>query len=87
MIERTTNLDAGAGKFVQVSLTCDEAIVLFELLQRFSETDMLSLEDEAEKRVLWNLCCLLEEKLTEPFSLNYSERLTQARNCLRDIDV
>ena len=51
---------------VAVQLTPDEALVLFEFLQRFSETDALSIQDQAEKRVLWNECCSLEKFLSQP---------------------
>lgn len=72
---------------VQFELTIDEALVLFELLQRFSESDALTLEDQAEQRVLWNLCCVMEKTLSEPFAVNYAELLAQARDRLRDNDA
>ena len=71
-------------KTVQIELTADEALVLFEFLQRFSESDALTLEDQAEQRALWNLCCMMEKTLAEPFASNYSELLAQARSRLRD---
>jgi hypothetical protein len=40
----------------------DEALVLFEFLSRFSDTDELRVEDQAEQRALSNLCCLLEKQ-------------------------
>jgi hypothetical protein len=70
--------------FVQIDLTDDEAIVLFEFLQRFSEKDHLSIEDQAEQRALWNLTCLMEKQLVVPFSSNYAEVLAEARGRLRD---
>lgn len=69
---------------VPVFLTADEALVLHELLQRFSITGSLLLEDQAEERALWNLCCLLESRLAEPFSGSYAEALQAARKRLRD---
>jgi hypothetical protein len=72
---------------VQIELTTDEALVLFEFLQRFSESDALTLEDQAEQRVLWNLCCVMEKTLSEPFAVNYAELLAQARDRLRDNDA
>ncbi len=69
---------------VQVNLTADEALVLFEFLQRFSNTDKLTLEDQAEERALWNLTCLLEKQSLIPFSSNYADELFQARARLRD---
>lgn len=69
---------------VEVRLTPDEALVLFEFLSRYSDGDELRVEDQAEQRALWNLCCLLEKQLVEPFNPNYFELLESARNRLRD---
>jgi hypothetical protein len=69
---------------VLIPLTTDEALVLFELLQRFSNTDELTIEDQAEQRALWNLCCLFEKHLSIPLEGNYSEILRAARDRLRD---
>ena len=69
---------------VTLSLTADEAVVLFELLQRFSESNALAIEDQAETRALWNLCCLLEKQLVQPFASNYRELLADSRERLRD---
>lgn len=72
---------------VRIELTSDEALVLFEFLQRFSESDKLVLEDQAEQRALWNLTCILEKELAQPFAVNYGELLSQARDRLRDNDA
>ena len=69
---------------VTITLTSDEAIVLFEFLRRFSDTDKLSIEDQAEMRALWNLCCIFEKASVFPFSASYPEALLAARNRLRD---
>lgn len=71
---------------VEVRLTPDEALVLFESLSRYNDTDELRVEDQAEQRALWNLCCLLEKELVEPFNPDYMELLQSARNRLRDKD-
>ncbi|MCL1138993.1 hypothetical protein [Shewanella pneumatophori] len=44
-------------KQVELKLTEDEAWVLFEFVRRFSDSDKLDIEDQAEQRALWNLCC------------------------------
>jgi hypothetical protein len=67
-----------------LQLSRSEAIVLFEFLSRFSEDDVLNIEDQAEERVLWDLCCDLESKLVEPFAENYSDILANARYEVRD---
>lgn len=72
---------------IRIELTADEALVLFEFLQRFSDSDMLTLEDQAEQQVLWNLCCLMEKSLSAPFASNYGELVAQARGRLRDNDA
>jgi hypothetical protein len=71
---------------VSIKLTKDEALVLFEFLSRFSETDKLSIEHQAEERALWNLTCIFEKELSEPFDKKYGDILSQARERLRDND-
>lgn len=69
---------------VSIELSSDEALVLFEFLQRFSDSDTLAIQDQAEERVLWNLCCLLERRLVTPFATTYDVLLAEARDRLRD---
>jgi hypothetical protein len=69
---------------VDIKLTKDEALVLFEFLSRFSDEDRLSIKDQAEQRALWNLTCLFEKALVEPFSENWPEIISSARKRLRD---
>ena len=53
---------------VKITLTSDEALVLFDFLQRFSETEKLEITDQAEERALWNLCCLFRKRTITFFS-------------------
>lgn len=69
---------------VELKLTKDEALVLFEFVSRFSDKDKLEIVDQAEQRVLWNVCCLLEKQLPEPFSADYLAIIERARNKVRD---
>lgn len=69
---------------VQISLTGDEAIVLFEFLWRNSESNTLAIVDQAEQRALWNLRCVLEKNMSAPFDANFSVLLQDARDRLRD---
>jgi hypothetical protein len=69
---------------VTLILTADEALVLSAFLQRFEQEEALQIEDQAEERALWNLSCVLERELVEPFLADYAERLTAARVRLRD---
>ncbi|MDP2562341.1 hypothetical protein [Psychrobium sp. 1_MG-2023] len=69
---------------VEIKLTKDEALVLFDFLSRFSNEDKLSIHDKAEERALWNLTCLFEKSLPEPFSKEWQSIIEGARNRLRD---
>lgn len=76
----TTNPDTP----VQITLTADEAVVLFEFVRRFSDSDVLSIVDQAEQRVLWNLCCIFERGALSSIEGDWPELLHQARNRLRN---
>ena len=68
---------------VSLDLSEDEALVLFEFLTRYGESDRLEIADQAEQRALWNLCANLEKTLVEPFDPGYGELLVAARGRLR----
>lgn len=69
---------------VELKLSKDEALVLFEFLGRFSQQEILGIEDQSEARALWNLECALEKELSEPFREDYSNLVRNARAALRD---
>ena len=69
---------------VEIKLTKDEALVLFDFVSRFSNDDKLSVQDQAEERALWNLTCILEKQLVEPFSPEWDKIIEAAKNRLRD---
>jgi hypothetical protein len=70
---------------VNIELNKEEAIVLFEFLGRFNEIeDSNRFEDQAEERVLWDIECILEKELSEPFRADYQEILKKARENVRD---
>lgn len=69
---------------VQLSLSRDEAIVVFEFLSRYTDTGKLVIEDQAEQRVLWDLCASLESELHEPISPDYEAHVERARAAVRD---
>lgn len=71
-------------KEVNITLTEDEAWVLFELTRRFSDSDKLNIEDQAEERALWNLCCIFEKTLRQESEIEYKEFIAQCRDRLRD---
>lgn len=52
-------MEQGTGSTSErVTLTADEALVLFDLLSRWEDVDTphISLEHQAEYRVLWGIC-------------------------------
>ncbi len=67
-----------------ITLTKNEALVLFEFLTRFSETERLEINNQAEERVLWDLQCTLEKELQNETGYGYEKHLEQARNQIRD---
>lgn len=72
-------------KNINIELTKEEAIVLFEFLGRFNENDNLStFDDLAEQRVLWDIEFILEKQLSEPFRADYQEIVKEAREAVRD---
>ena len=68
---------------VSLALTQDEALVLFELLSRYDDTESLSTEDNSEVLALWRLHGTLQKVLVTPFLPDYAERLEAARERLR----
>lgn len=72
-------------KNVNIQLTKDEAIVLFDFLGRFNKiVDPKQFLDQAEERVLWNIESMLEKELSEPFLADYQEIVNKARENVRD---
>lgn len=74
-----------ADKKVNIKLTKDEAIVFFEFLTRFNKNDDLTrFDDQSEQRVLWDIECILEKQLSEPFRADYQKIVLKAREAVRD---
>jgi hypothetical protein len=69
---------------ITLSLTDDEALVLFDFLARFTLENLLGIEDQSEQRVLWDLHCMLERQLGPIFDPQYHDLLNAARTSLRD---
>ena len=76
-------MDQEAQQPVHLELSADEALVFFEFVSRFTDSDQLSIADQAEPQTLWNLCGRLEKQLSEPFSSRFPQLLAQARGRLR----
>ena len=74
-------------KNITLTITNDEALVLYEFLARFNEGEPDRpdiFEDQAEKKALWIIECLLQEQLVEPFKPDYMDLVYEARNKIRD---
>ena len=72
-----------AGDDVVIRLGRDEALVLFELLHHWeSQHRVTQPEHHADQVALWNLSCLLERELAEPFDPAYDRLVTEARTRL-----
>lgn len=68
---------------VAIELSRAEALVLFELLHRLEDEEVV-MEDDAEQVALWRLSAALERTLVEPFQPDYRELLERARSELTD---
>jgi hypothetical protein len=69
---------------VTIELSADEALVLFDWLARTSEAgESVPFADQAEQQVLWDMACVLERVLVEPFSAAYPSLLRAARSRVR----
>ena len=72
------------GQPVHLELTKDEALVLFEFLERFDSIEKLTIVDQAEERALRNLHCHLQKQLVDIFDSNYVALIEASRDRLRD---
>jgi hypothetical protein len=74
---------------VYVSLTQDQALVLFELLAREVEADStaLTLVDDAERIVLWNVEAQLEKRLDALIDPGYGNILERSREAVRNMSI
>jgi hypothetical protein len=73
-------------KLINIELTNEEVLVLWNLLYRINNSDILNnfFEDQAEQRVLWDLECILEKNTDKIFDRNYLSYLKEARDNIRD---
>lgn len=69
---------------IQLELTQDEALVLFERLNQLDQTGALPAEDTEEEQIFWNIQAQLEKVLVEPFDPQYHEILSEAKKRLQD---
>jgi hypothetical protein len=64
---------------VNITLSNDEALVLFEFLARFENTDEFTIKHSAEYLALLKVSAQLEKTLVEILKPNYLELLNSAR--------
>ena len=64
---------------VTLSLSKNQAIVLFEWLTNLDDKDDPNYSHPSEERVVWELQSQLEKILTEPFDAEYPALLSAAR--------
>jgi hypothetical protein len=69
---------------VTVTLTEDEAIVLYAWLSRIDESDSADFADQAEQRLLWDLIAMLETQIDSVLSAQYQDEVAIARSRVRD---
>lgn len=72
------------GSHVVLTLSTEEALVLFDWVSRYNAEEQRNFQDQAEERVLWDLEAMLESQLVEPLSDGYERALEGARACVRD---
>ena len=69
---------------IKIELTEQEALVLYDWLIRFNESQDASFVDHAEERVLFDLESVLEKLLVAPLKSNCTSLLAAARSKVRD---
>ncbi len=69
---------------MDLDINKEEAIVLWNILRRYSETGLLGTEDQAEQRALWNLECVLEKTVGNFYEGEWEFALNSAYEKLRD---
>ena len=65
----------------------EEALVLLEWLHNFNQEEHSTLfQDQAEKRILFDIEAELEKVVSTTFDNNYQEILLKARQKIRDVE-
>lgn len=71
---------------VTLTLSADEALVLFELLASDDAAASVEIVHPAERQVLQNVLCQLERELVSPFDARYADILAAARSRLATLE-
>jgi hypothetical protein len=72
------------GDPITISLSKNEAIVLFDILSRSTELRSSVVQDKSEKAVFDQLCAGLESMLVGPFQPDFEETLKRAKQEIAD---
>ena len=84
IIEKEVEIMPGEQSVI-LTLSGDEALVLFDWLARSSDTGVPApFVDQAEARVLWHVEAVLERSLVAPLRADYDSLLNAARRAVRD---
>lgn len=67
---------------IEIHLSKEDALVLFDWLVRFNDCGNATLDD-VERQLLCNLEATFEKLLVEPFAENYNEILALAKERIR----
>ena len=65
---------------VVLEMSAAEALVFYDWLQRFNNRDSDESRLPAERRVMWDIECLLEKALVAPLRKDYAAELSKARS-------
>jgi len=68
---------------VQVSLSRDVALVLFEMIAAQSDRPEIAVRDSAEQMAVWKLEGVLESILVEPLRPDYTQLVAEAKARLK----
>ena len=71
-------------KKVNIEVTSDEALGLYDWLTRFNQRAEADFADQAEERILFDLEAMLEKALAASVQSDYADVLAQARSNVRD---
>jgi hypothetical protein len=73
-------LSANEDRFVDVRLTIDEAVILFNFLNRVNDNEINRLiQDQSEQYLFWKIEGILERKLVEPYQPDFKQIVIDAQ--------
>ncbi|MCR5886106.1 hypothetical protein LRS03_25935 [Rhizobacter sp. J219] len=69
---------------ININLSDDEALVLFEFFARFHETNLFRMQNNAEFVAFMRISGQLDKALVAPFQPTYQEQIEEARTRLTE---